>query len=372
MKFQRVIIFTPSFEQRVSKQAYSYNKRGYQTTVYAETAEVSKEFENYIVGVDYREIPVINKLKRTPLGIGRERYIKKELTKMLSEEGKSIIISRDVNYGYIVGRILQSFDKSKYFYITDIADNYDLFYGSFKNPLKRFIFKVGFGFLTKKSYKYSDGVYIVSEINRNRILQAYPKELKGKNIFLLRNLPMNIEYIQNSQKVPKSMVYVGKIDEISRDPFYVLEKLIDMPEFCLHFFSDQKKSTIEKMKTYIAEHNLQNRVVFHQRVKYDELARSISNYQLGLVPHKRGLITDYTTPNKIYDYKSSGIVTVMSDCPSLIAENEEFQFGVVYSKEKDNFIESVNNALSFKLDFSVFMPEWDQEFEKTYSELLML
>jgi hypothetical protein len=62
--FDRVVIFTPSFEQRVSKQAYSFVKRGLFTTVYAETAEVSKEFENYICDVNYVEIPVIDKIKK--------------------------------------------------------------------------------------------------------------------------------------------------------------------------------------------------------------------------------------------------------------------------------------------------------------------
>lgn len=370
MKIDRVVIFTPSFEQRVSKQAYSFLKRGIPTTVYAETAEVSKEFENYLHGVKYAEIPVVDKLKRTPLGAKREKFIKRELAKAFSKGGKTLVLSRDVDYGYIVGRLLRSFDREKYYYITDVADNYDLFYGSFGNPVKREIFKLGFGFLTRKSYQYSDAVYIVAKINHERLLQAFPKELKGKKILLLRNLPMHIEYIQNPDKEPNSMVYVGKIDEISRDPFYVLEKLRELPGFTMHFFSDQKKATIDKMKAYIAENGLQDRVVFHQRVKYDELAKAISRYQIGLVSHKRGLITDYTTPNKIYDYKSSGIVTVMSDCPSLVAENDEFRFGLVYSKEKDNFADVVRNALNYKLDFDVHMPEWDEEFENTFEELL--
>ena len=372
MKFDRVVIFAPSFEQRISKQAYSFVKRGVPVTVYAETAEVSKEFENYIRDVKYVEIPVDDKLKRTPLGSGRKKFIKTELSNAFSEGGKTLVVARDVNYGCIVGKILRSFDKELFRFVTDVADNYDLFYGSFGNFAKREFFKIGFGYLTRKAYLYSEAVYIVAGINHDRLLRAYPKELKGKKILLLRNLPMHIEYLRNPEKVPNSMVYVGKIDEISRDPFYVLEKLTEMPEFSLHFFSDQKKATIDKMKEYIAEHGLEDRVVFHQRVKYDELAKTISKYQIGLVPHKRGLITDYTLPNKMYDYKSSGIVTVMSDCPSLIEENREFQFGMVYSKEKDDFVESVHNALSYELDFSIHMPEWDEEFEKSFHELQML
>ena len=372
MKFSKVIIFTPNFEQRVSKMVYSFIKRGLPTVVYAETAIVSREFENYIHGVDYIQLPYIDKLKRTPLGIKRERFIKKELSKSFSRGERVLIISRDVNYGYIVGRILRSFDEDLYYYITDIADNYDLLYASYGNLFKKVVFKAGFGLLTKKAYEYSKAVFIVTETNQERIQNVFPNELNKKRILLLRNLPMHFEYIQNTKKEPNSMVYLGKIDEISRDPFYVLEKLTEMPEFTLHFFSSEKKATIEKMKDYIRDNNLKDRVVFHQRVKYDELSNAISKYQIGLVPHKRSPITDYTTPNKIYDYKNSGIITVMSDCPSLIKENNEFQFGVVYSKDEDNFIATIQKALNYKLDFSIHIPEWDEEFESIYKELLQI
>ncbi len=372
MEFTRVIIFTPSFEQRVSKQAFSFMKRGLPVTVYAETAEVSKEFENYIAGAEYVQIPVADRLKRTPLGIRREAFIRNALAEALSAEGRVLIVSRDVNYGYIVGRILRSFDRSRYCYVTDVADNYDLFYDSFGSVPKRALFRAGFGFLTRMAFRFSDAVYIVAGINRERLLQAFPRELKGKEILLLRNLPVHVRYIQNAEKMPNSMVYLGKIDEIARDPFYVLEKMTELPEFSLHFYSEQKQATIEKMKSYAAEHGLQDRVVFHRRVRYDELARAISKYQIGLVPHKRSLITDYTTPNKIYDYKTSGIVTVMSDCPSLIEENREFRFGMVYSREKDDFARVVRGALDYKLDTSVRMPAWDEEFEETYRVLSKL
>ena len=93
------------------------------------------------------------------------------------------------------------------------------------------------------------------------------------------------------------------------------------------------------------------------------MAAEISQYRFGLVPHQRRLITDYTLPNKMYDYKSSGVISIMSDCPSLVEENREFAFGLVYSKEKDDFVEVVKNAESYHLDFSVKIPEWEEGFE---------
>ena len=372
MVFEKVIIVTPSFEQRVSKMAYSFVKRGIQTIVYAEEASVSAEFCNYVQNVKCHTIPVANKLKRTPLGINRIAFLRKELSKELSSNQKTLIISRDVNYGYIVGKVLHFLKSDNYFYITDIADNYDLFYSSFSNMFERVIFKSGFGYLTGNALKESDAVFIVAEINRQRIQSAFRSQLKNKPVFLLRNLPMHVESFYGNEKIKDSLVYVGKIDEISRDPFYVLEKLIDMPGYTLHLYSEQKRATIEKMKEYAKNNNIQDRVIFHQRVQYDLLAREISQYQVGLVPHKRSLLTDYTTPNKIYDYKNSGIVTVMSDCPSLISENDEFHFGLVYSKEADDFIDVVEKAMSYSLDYDNPIPEWDEEFEAFFSELSMI
>lgn len=370
MKIDRVLIFTPSFEQRVSKQVYSFLKRGIKTVVYAEEAAVSAEFENYINGVIYKTIPVNDRLKRTPLGRERIQFIRRELKEWLGkDDGKTIVISRDVNYGYIVGRILRTLPENTYYYITDVADNYDLFYDAYTSVIKRIVFKIGFGYLTKHAFDYSNAIYIVAGINKSRILNKFPNEIKEKPIFLLRNLPINVNPIKNTNKISNSMVYVGKIDEIARDPFYVLQKMIQLTDYSLHFYSDQKTQTISKMKKFINENELHNRIIFHSRVKYDELAQEISKYCIGLVPHKRGLLTDYTIPNKIYDYKCSGVVTVMCDCPALIEENIELKFGIVYSKAKDDFVDTIKSASLITMDHESIIPKWDEEFEESFQVL---
>lgn len=372
MTFKRALIFAPSFEQRISKMVYSLLGYGLKTTVYAETSEVSKEFENYTSGVEYAEIPVHGRIKRTPLGSKRKEFIRRAVGEAIAKDGMTLIIARDVNYGSIVGSILKDFDRQRYCYIVDIADNYDLLYDSYSNAVKRTLFRLGFRFLTSRALHYADAIFIVAGINRNRLLREYPKELTNTMILLLRNLPLTIDYLDNTEKIPNSMVYVGKIDEISRDPFYVLESLSKMPQYSLHFYSNQSVATLERIKEYVKVHAMQDRVIFHERVNYDELAEAISVYEIGLVPHKRRLITDYTTPNKIYDYKRSGIVTVMSDCPSLVEENDEFQFGLVYSKEMDNFIRVVRQARNFELSYDIHIPVWQEEFMECFGTLTLL
>ncbi|MBR2692767.1 MAG: hypothetical protein IKE69_00995 [Thermoguttaceae bacterium] len=370
MIIDEVLIFTPNFEQRVTKIAYGFLKHGIRTTVFGEEATLLSVFEGYNDGINFIKIPVNEKLKRTPLGTERVSFIREELLKHIKHGQKTLIISRDVLYGYLVGRILADFNKDLFLYITDIADNYDLFYDSFKNPIKRFVFKLGFGYLTRKAVGFSDAIYVVAKINERRMLAVFQKQLISKRIYLLRNLPIKYDLILNTNKIPNTLVYLGKIDEISRDPFYVLEKLVSMPDYAIHFYSDQKERTLDKIRKFAKDNDMEDRVIIHSRVKYADLGKEISKYQIGLVPHKRSLITDYTTPNKIYDYKNAGLVTVMSDCPSLIEENSEFEFGFAYSKIKDDFIEVVRVAQNSPLNTSKVIPIWQEEFDDMYNKII--
>ncbi len=360
MEFTKVIIVSPSFEQRVSKMAYSFTQMGIKCEVLAEEIQVAGEFKNYIRDIPFSIVPHSARLKRTPLGRERKQFIRERIESASRSEEAVLVVARDVNYGTIVTGIT----KRRYGnvrVVTDVADNYDLLYASYNNPLVRSILKLGFHYLTKTAFAHSDALLVVTPVNIDRIHKAYPFTVQ-KPFFVLRNLPLKYECIQNEKKIPNSFVYVGKIDEISRDPMFVLEKLKELDGYSLHFYSSQKESTLNRIREKAEEFGMSDRVIFHDRVPYDELAAEISKYSFGLVPHKRSPITDYTVPNKLYDYKSSGIVSIMSDCPSLVYENDAFGFGVVYQKGKDDFVEAVKAAKSYKLDFSIEVPVWKDEF----------
>jgi hypothetical protein len=362
MNFDKVLIIGPSMEQRISKMAFTLKRYAHQVIVLAEERTVSKEFSNYIANVEFHKIPVNSKFKRVPIGSNRQQFIKNFISKSASDNQSVLIIARDVTYGYMVGKIINSLQLENIYFIVDIADNYDLFYSAVTNPLYRLATKMGFSFLTKKSIQHANGLLIVSSVNKNYLKNTYGILLVNKKLWLLRNLPIEFKYLSCSEKEKNSMVYVGKIDEISRDPFYILAKLKELPEYRLHFYSNQKESTIKKIKKYVAENALGGRVIFHNRVPYDRLAEEISKYELGIIPHKRNLLTDYTVPNKIYDYKSAGLVTIMSDNPSLIEENKEFSFGVIYSALKDDFIDKLQDAKNFKIDKSIKISTWNEAF----------
>lgn len=369
MKFDKALIVCAALQQRVAKTAYCLKQRGCHPVVLGETVAVSKEFAQYLSDISFVEIPVIDKLKRTPIGKKRHDFLREKIVEAEHEAEHLLIIARDVNYGMIVARIVKQINSPKIVFLTDVADNYDTLYQTAGNPVKRMALHAGFRYLTRTAFRGSNGLIVVTPVNKTRIEKTYPELVQGKPVVVLRNLPLRFDYWQTENRLPHSFVYVGKIDEISRDPMYVLDKLRELPEYSLHFYSNEKKATIERIKQRALEYGISERVIFHEKVNYDELSKAISGYTLGLVPHKRSPLTDYTVPNKMYDYKSAGLVTVMSDCPSLISENEEYGFGLVYSREKDDFVDTVRKAEAFRLDTDIPIPVWQDGFDAMMEKL---
>lgn len=356
----RIIIIAPSFEQRVSKLAYSLNGLNNYITVLAEERSVSSEFEEYINDIDYLQIPVNSKKKRLPIGRSRNHFLRNYIQSQLLSYNIITIITRDVLYSYLVGKIFNNCPRIKL--VIDIADNYDLFYETLANHTKKYFFRLGFSYLTKKSLFYADGIVVVCPTNRDRLIKQYGKIIKGKQIVILRNLPLVENFRSKKKKIPRSIVYVGKIDEISRDPMYILHKMIILKQYSLHMYSTEKKETIEKMKKFVAKYHLEDRVVFHERVKYSLLHDEISQYEFGVIPHKRSGLTDYTLPNKLYDYKLAEVISIMSNNPSMVEENKLFNFGVIYDKEKDDFVDVMKQASNFSyLVSKQNLPTWEKE-----------
>lgn len=362
-----VVIISPGFEQRVSKMAYSFLSKGLPVTVIAQDRAVSNEYKEYVEPVNYIELPKQKwRLNSLPFGKKRSRFITSKLKAIAGNYQNILVVARDVTYGYIVGKIIKC-EKLDCTFVIDIADNFDLFYDSCANRIIRMIMKYGYKYIQKKALRYANKVIVVSPNNISRLRTAYKKLLDSKSIHMLRNLPITDRRITPINKIDNTMVYVGRVDEISRDLFSPLLALKELQSWSLHLYSNEKKATLDKLMQCARENNFDDRVIIHERVPYTRLLEEVSQYTIGLVTHKRNLLTDYTIPNKIYDYRSAGVVSLMSDNPSLIEENNLFGFGVIYH---DNIINVINKAVEFEIDYSVKVPTWTEEFDKLYSALL--
>jgi hypothetical protein len=82
------------------------------------------------------------------------------------------------------------------------------------------------------------------------------------------------------------------------------------------------------------------------------------------------MLTDFTVPNKIYDYKNAGLVTVMSDNPALVEENKCFEFGLVYSVTKNNLREVLHQAREHKLADKSRIQTWEEALSSILVQLV--
>ena len=365
-RYSNVIIIGPGFEQRNSKFAYSFAKKEVKVTVIAQDRQVAKDFEDYIKNVEYIELPFQSGRKNSlPFGKKREEFITKTLKKLLNPLGNSLILVRDITYGAIVGAIIKK-NRMKCRIILDIADNFDLFYDACQNIVIRLIMKYGYLAVQRRALRFADDIIVVSHNNIDRIRDTYKKLVERKKIYLIRNLPIVFPDCSNKEKKEKTMVYVGRIDEYSRDLLTPLKALITLSEWELHLYSDEKKEVINKMKNFAKEQNISERLIIHERVPYDRLINEISKYTIGLIVHKRNLLTDYTIPNKLYDYRNAGIVSLMSNNPSMEQENDLFEFGVVYSTDIES---AIIRASQYSISKEKKIPTWKLEFDCFYNNI---
>ena len=54
--------------------------------------------------------------------------------------------------------------------------------------------------------------------------------------YLYHQLTLNLKQLNNNKKQERTFVYVGKVDEISRDLLYIVEKLVKLIQYINKIF----------------------------------------------------------------------------------------------------------------------------------------
>jgi len=381
MKKCKIMIITPLLEQRTAKMAYYFHKKGIRVEILASEYR-EKLFEDMLEGIEIIKLNNnYNKNLIFPSYNTNSFIMNRIMSNSESCFSKLIIISRDIFFGYRVGKIIKKVKNKTHNYniihFVDIADNFDLFYDSISG-YKRYIYKYYFKNFFNGALKYSDEVLVVCEINKKRILKEYAKQLNKKNIHILRNFPLVKEYGKNmnnhlsNSKLKKTMVYIGRVDFYARDLDFVLYCLADLPDWKLHIYATEKMDVIQHLKKLTYELKLNERVTFHEPVPYYKLHTEINQYYLGIIPHKRNLLTDYTVPNKLYDYILSGLKVLFSNNPSLLEENEIYNFGMSYEAgNKEDFINKIRLLESKELpEINDKELDWNVNMDRVFNSLI--
>jgi len=222
--------------------------------------------------------------------------------------------------------------------IADIAEHYPAMikelpdrYG--KNPISRFLLYrlKWFDFIEKKTVQSSDFVLVVTKEQKERFIDSY-----GANpdkVAVVSNTP-DIKPKELTPKEKKSdetvkIIYTGKLEAEFRGIEIILEaaaKLAEAPvEFIIAGYGDSQKMLEQKAKDL----NLNN-VRFLGLIEHSSLYDLLRQADIGIVPHLKSDLTDYTLPNKLFDYMACALHVISSNIEPVKRIIEEENCGRVY------------------------------------------
>ncbi len=253
--------------------------------------------------------------------------------------------------------------------IADIAEHYPAMikelphrYG--KNLISRFLLYrlKWFDFIEKITIVNSDFVFVVTKEQKERFVSSYG--VKPDKIAVVSNTP-DIKPEELTPKEKKTdetvkIIYTGKLEAEFRGIEIMLEaaaKLAEAPvEFIIAGYGDALKVLEQKAKDL--NHN---NVRFTGGFDSNMLYGLIKEADIGIVPHLKSDLTDYTLPNKLFDYMACALPVISSDLEPVKRIIQEEDCGRVYDsgdaeslkniildviKDKNCLTEMGNNGLN--------------------------
>lgn len=330
---KNAIIIYPSsiIDIRLYKFIKSLSKK-YKVTVLSDKfLQKSKIFKDLNEN-DYQNIEVGNRLPTNfPYNFNRNNNIRN----LIKDIDPEIVISRDI-FMSLFKKDKTKNDRTTYY--LDFCDHFpevmEVLFGIKGKFLKIIANKV-----EKKALKTYDEIIFVSNEAQQFVKKKYGLDFKSS---ILENVPIKSNYTFLNKNHQFDLVYLGTINqkirnlEVLFDAIKILKNEKFKVSMNIYYFNHQSKIKDFYVKM-IKEKELEEQVYFKEAVSKDKLLEVLSIHKIGIVPHCRNEATDYTIPNKIYDYMEVGLPILASDNPSLKSLINKYEVGETY---EGNAVES--------------------------------
>lgn len=214
--------------------------------------------------------------------------------------------------------------------------------------------------IERRFIKYIDDIIVTSQLDSNYLKKYFHT---SENFHIIMNLPpykdrIKADLFREHYKIDNNtllILYQGMIHE-GRGllPFVRALPYIDNANLCILGDGEYKKILDYEAKSL----NVEDRVIFHGKVPYDELHRWTSSADVGIA-FNEPISFSYTMalPNKLFEYCMARIPSIVSDLPALRPIIEEHNIGIILPS--DATPEQIASELNqFK----------DKEIRKKYSE----
>jgi glycosyltransferase involved in cell wall biosynthesis len=187
-------------------------------------------------------------------------------------------------------------------------------------------------------------IAVVKEM-RDRLLVFNPvsQGVVVENTLNQEDWPKPILSLQNKTKTDElRLVFVGGISpmrglEIAIKGLKIANSLPNTSfRFSLDIYGDGKPEYLQFLNNLIRSLGIDDHVFLKGRINLPPEGNALEQYDIGVIPHLKSIQTDFSSPNKIYQYLYYGLPVLSSNCLSLSRIIQESGTGAVYQHDDPN------------------------------------
>lgn len=328
---------------RIEKEIISLQKANFDISILARNTSNKAIFE-YMDGVAIYRLHKLFTNKKfddiisTPIYINPIWFL--EIFNTIKNVKPNIIIVRDIPLA-IGCIIIAKIFKIKV--ILDMAENYpatiEVNPKYIKNPVSKFLIcnLNWYKYIEKYAVKWSDKIIVVVKESKERLINEY--KIPRNKISIVSNTPLQdvIPQIATNNKIydekKLKITYTGSIDGKFRGIHTLIEAanlLKDNSNVEFNIVGDGIK--LEEYKNKVSKLKLNN-VNFLGKLPHKQLLDFLKSQDLGIVPHIKSDVIEYTIPNKIFDYMAQSLPVIVSSVKPLQRIVEETNCGYIFEAE---------------------------------------
>ena len=332
------------YDERVEKESISLLNAGYNVTILCPTTIPDRKGQ-----FDHNGI-IIERFLTTSIFLKKFRAAaltlpfyflkwKKEVSKVFLEDSYDFIHVHDLPLARIG---IQAGEKYKIATIIDFHENYP--YMLQVEPFTQSILgRIFIPITLWKRYerrtieKINYGFCVVEEM-RDRLHQFNNKA----HLEILNNTleesgwpePTEKPIINNTRNLIK-LVFVGRLTpkrglETAIEGIKIFNRATINRKAHLHIYGHGNEKYIKTLNKLIAINDLMQHVELKGFLNLPHNGHVLSSYDFSLIPNQRSIQTDFSNPNKLYQYLYYGLPIISSDCPSLQRIISTNNLGIIF------------------------------------------